>query len=444
LKKYIQQFVCSAALLLFVFTGFAQVISLDSVAKIEIIGRGYILSRQFLKHEVVLVNGTWKCYQTELHDDWGRKKDNLNKVFIKDVSVNEISKLINTVMRVDTGLHTNMFNINSNELVHDIDSLYQKLKPKQLQELKKAAYDKALISKGIYNALHNQRLMDDLSHLYIVITAKSGCKIIAHARDYYLYSFPWDIDGVKSYDPNIVLLFYKLIGDTSFAAKENHRMHKALAQNLYVDFFEAKFSFDDLRLEHPTTLKNLGSTLVPKRYHISYNNSIGKFTSKLLPASISMDIYFKTDDATSAASAKQFEDSVAQIYKNNNFLFKYLKAHPECRMNFSQGSYRGMKITAYRTVETQFPAIANFDYDKIKLLEIFGSGEAESRWLLLPDNTALLYWFKGAAYTDDNRIKLLNISKAIADRPHGNYNNSACIVFNAEGKVIHNYGIPPW
>lgn len=444
-RNQIFRFCCAICLCLLGLIEFcdAQTITIDSVAKISFARRGSVLNGGYQRYEIEQEGNIWKCYQAERHEEtrYGALID-LKKTFIENVDVADLKKLLNIITKVDTGLNVKMFNMNESVLVYDVDSLYPELKPIQRREVLKSIQSKEIVSKSVYHMLHDEVISGDFSQYTIVVTAKSGCTITADAHSYFLYDFPWNIDGFKNYNPDLAIIFNKMFNDPGYVNTESRRLHVAIIKHIYKNYFEVRFNFENLKLEYPTAYKILRKTFVPIGFYPLNKNGYvsGLFKSKLLPHNVRLNTPLYLDDTLQLNDTKRFEDTVVQLLKKNNFLFEYMKSRAKGTMDFTPGD--GLKKTAYTDIKEIFPGIVKYDYGRIKQIEISGSSDIHSNWLLLPDNTLILYRFAGSAQPDKKHIKLMNISSAIINRAYGQGLYNSCILFDASGKVIHDYGVP--
>lgn len=440
-KSFIYKVILSFALslLLFVSLVFAQ-IKLDNVAKFEFIAKGYILSGYYQKVEVIPEEGKWKDYHVMSHFDLDRKKNNDKYFFMKDVPQHELSALLNSISRADTGVNSRLFSINKNTLMHNVDSLYPHLKPKQRAEVLKAVRSEKTTGQAAAYQVQHPFTISDASYYFIFIITKANDTVKVTARSAHsLFHFPWIINKAPNYNPNITFAFERLLGNMNYEHDNDKWFHIDVARYLFNTHFATRFAWEDLRTDYPASYNIIKDTFTPATMSYWETSYTGLFHSSLLPGYVYLREIFRPDDTLNFKGAKRYEDTLSRIFKKDNFLFRSFKSMSGIKVIFARDEIGPYWPDLLRSIKTVYPDIVNYGSSLMPVLQVTGKPETESIWVILPDNTLLLCRFRSIA-AHFKGASFMGIKSALDNYNDKNYQQSVCIHFDASGKVIHDYG----
>jgi hypothetical protein len=163
-------------------------------------------------------------------------------------------------------------------------------------------------------------------------------------------------------------------------------------------------------------------------------------TSSRLPRYAELQLYFKLDDTATLKQYKRYEDTLALAFAKPNFLFNYLNTRADAKAYFTPGHMGNAGNWYFRDIKKSFSGITNYDYKKSQLIEIGGADDLKSKWILFPDNTLLLMNFNGMPLASGG-VKFMNIPSPVLSGLYKYQMNGVCVVIDASGKVVHNYGL---
>jgi hypothetical protein len=216
-----------------------EVVKLKDVNSIVLIMKGYILSNNYLRVEIVKENNVWKCYQTRLRKDGinGLVDDSV-RTFIKQAPKAMLEQLLLTVAKKDTGININLFELNKEELLHTTDSLYVNLNSDQRILMINALQSDSVLKYALYKALHPMP-MDDKTHYRITINSNNNNALTIGADSFAsLYYLPWHIGGVENYNPHISLIFeYLSANNARFVRQQRMFLNQHIVRNVYWSLF---------------------------------------------------------------------------------------------------------------------------------------------------------------------------------------------------------------
>jgi len=214
-----------------------KVIKLDEVTKIELVTRAGGLSSDYRRIEVVPESGGWKCYQTSIKGSTLKGIiDNSSKIFIKDVSSNILTQLLKIIAKQDTGINIDLFKINTTKLISTIDSIGWKLQVAPKERFIKVVQSKVVLQKTLREVL-TSFMMDDRTYYGITINTKENVSFTIKAYSFgYLYYLPWEINNIKSYDPNISIIFEIISGNDNYPTYEKRRLYLDMARRILNEY----------------------------------------------------------------------------------------------------------------------------------------------------------------------------------------------------------------
>lgn len=220
-----------------------QITKLSDINKITLVTREGGLSNEKRILEIVSTSSGWKCYQTRNTGfDLKEKKmvDDSTRIFQRGVAAQTLQRLLDIIAKKDTGIHPDLFNVDRSELPKYIDSLKIDLTPAQ-----RIAFVDSLRSENVVNAALEVALkpfpMDDRTYYGITFETKQNTKHTIYALSFAdLYNIPWHIDNIKSFDPNIAIIFESIFGFDKFAEAEKKELYRRMVQKVYVKYFRAQ------------------------------------------------------------------------------------------------------------------------------------------------------------------------------------------------------------
>ncbi len=234
--------ICSLLLLLIlVFTSkdcLSQVvIKLDDVAKFELVTRSGGLSSNYRKIDIILESDGWKAYQTGIKRSTLQGLiDNTSKVFIKDVPSKLLNQWLRIITKQDTGIHIDLFKINATELVNVVKGINGGVTQNEKDKFMKLVQSKGELQNALKQAL-TPFIMDDRTYYGITITTKKNKSFTIKAYSFAdLYNLPWKINTVKSYDPNISLIFEFISGNDNYPIQEKRRLYLSMGKFLFKEY----------------------------------------------------------------------------------------------------------------------------------------------------------------------------------------------------------------
>jgi len=424
---------------------YGQKIALNDVAKIEFIKKegGWFMSG-YRRVVVVPEKNGWMSYQNRIYKgpdfkDINRDTRDSSTVFIRNVPTRIINQLLTIISQQKTGINFNLFNIETNGLIKYIDSTKAHLKPRQKADFVKAIQSKAIVKEAFIKAL-NPFDMPDKTGYWINITTKANkaFTIDAHAI-MEMYNLPWNINGIKSYDPNIALIFEYVGGNNDYKQYEQNRLYKQIDHDIfYRTALGTRFNWDDFKLEHPASYALLKSTLTPAYFAGDDEWAAVLFKSSLLPSYLQIDSRFKKEDTSAINRYKRYEDTLVNVFKRNNFLFDYLKARPGCIVYLEPNRIQRDGKGFFKQIKPYYPAIDSMDYKQALVLDVRETNGLQSKWVVLPNNTLVLGLLTGTA-KDSNQINFMNIPITVQTTWFNKtFSKSVCIVFDSSGKIIVN------
>ncbi|MFI5160427.1 MAG: hypothetical protein ACHQHN_04080 [Sphingobacteriales bacterium] len=414
-----------------------QAIKLVDISKIVLNTRGGGLSDEQNVIEVVPVDTGWKCYQTRLigHDIKARRINDTIRRFKRDISSQTLERLLDIISKKDTNIRKELFKINKSELITFIDSLKTELKPAQRAEFIDSLGSETVVNPTLNTVLHPRR-MDDRTYFGITIITKQNTRFTIHAESFAdLYDLPWHINNAKSYDPNITAIFESISGFDNYLEHERKYLYKRMVREVYYKYFMTRFAWDNFRSGQPALFAILGNTFTPVTFYTDHDKWFGICTSSLLPQYVHLRFWFKQDDTSAIIKVKRYEDTLGRIFKKNNFLFDYLKANPGYTVELSQDVMTDAGKYIFRDVNKYFEGINKYNYEQSQFIPVYKGRKNVSKWLLLPDDTLILI-----NTIINDKEELLTYKLQLSDSDSFPHNRSVCVVFNADGKIIYNYG----
>jgi hypothetical protein len=247
---------------------------------------------------------------------------------------------------------------------------------------------------------------------------------------------PWYIDNIKSYDPNITIIYEFIAGHDKYAEYEQRRLYHNMDQEIYKNYFMTRFNWENLKSDQPTSFALLKNTLTPAYFYRDSTHSSISFRSSLLPKYLDLPFAFRHGDTSVVAAFKRYEDTIVNVFKRDNFLFDHLKMKPGYHMVFDHYKMsRGGKYI-FKEIKKYFTGIDSFDYKKSQFIIIYKGRKIDSKWILLPDNSLIM-----VEDIINDTTGLLSDKVNFSDdlkRPHA---NPIIVIFDASGKIIYNYGL---
>jgi hypothetical protein len=395
--------------------------------------------------EIVPDSNKWKCYQVITESaKRGALISSLPKKHTKDIDSALITSLLKIVKKRDTAIHPDLFHVEKQDLIKYVDTVDKALSAVHRAELVKILSSKKTIENGL-RAVLRPMPADDKSYYSInIITQNNDTLKIDTYVFANVYRLPWHFDGIDSYDPNITRIYEAISADGhDYMGYEKRSLPIRIDQSIYREQFRERFHFEDFQTEHPTVAGKLHKSLVPVYFNSYQSMATGLFYSKKLPRYIQIPFQFDMNSEKAADTLNNYEDSLKNELKPN-FLTKYLKQHPSDIFATIYPYYQKKEAKHnYQQLALRYTALSNYDYTKIGIIELRGRNTMNSSWLLLPNNTLVLYKYESNPFSEqeNNFIGLSAILKQYKfDYPYGE--KSVCVVFDPSGD-IHHYGIMP-
>jgi len=415
-----------------------QPVTLSDVTSFKLVWHEGGLMNEYRILEVVPADTDWACYQTHLrgHTSKAEEINDSTRTFIKDIPSKILTQLLRIIARKDTGVNAGPFKISKTELITYTDSIKADLKLQQKAEFIDSLRSEAVINYGLNKALQ-PFMLDDRAYYGITITTRQNQSFTIKAYSFgYLFNLPWYIDNIKSYDPNISIIYEFISGHDKYAEYEQKRLYHDMDWEIYKNYFMTRFNWEDLKSDQPVSFALLKNTLTPTYFYRDSIHSSISFRSSLLPKYVNLPFAFRHGDTSAVAAFKRYEDTIANVFKRDNFLFDDLKMKPGYRMVFDHYKMsRGGKYI-FKEIKKYFTGIDGFDYKKSQFIVIYKEHQIDSKWILLPNNSLIM--------VEDNindTTGLLSGKVNFSDdlkRPHA---NPVVVIFDASGKIIYNYGL---
>lgn len=378
-----------------------QGISLKEVMQIDISTSpgGISYPSDTKRFKVVNEKGIWKCY---------RLKDSLTKTFVKDISQKQIIRLLGIISAKDTSIKIKQFNIKQQEMAIAFDSLLKTdfLKYAGIKPYQKAAFIAALADKRRIESMLRKQLvpqnMDDKTQYIIEVTTKSGrTKRIEALSFANIYNLPWIIDGTEVYDPEISRIHASLSGEENFDSKYKGYMYDRLMLNIFRTEFRKPFAWAVLKEDFPAAVDKLGSTLHMIDCHKNHYGWGARFSSDVLPAQLSVGGGFNRPD-TILPEMKRLETRLVNLHEQNNYLFKYLQAHPKFKAQAivtENSRDDDMLPIALRKIKVKYQKLMPLRFEDVTFIEVVmklvpDRGAVADMWILLPDDTLIVFSYK--------------------------------------------------
>lgn len=428
-----------------------QKLRLRDLNKIEFYQHGGGLSSDEKKIEVIFEDGNWNAYQTKMVQ-W-RNESNNEKIFIKTVSAKLLNKLLYIVNDSDTSKNIKLFNIKTDDLINTIDSslnwerkywdvknngtyVETILKKEQKAAVLKAINNKEILKKSFEKAL-TPMLMADKTYYSISFISNSKEQLKVEAYSFAdVYNLPWYVNKRKKYNPNISLIFEFILGNKIFPSQQRGWLLDKINVDIYNTYFKTPFNWSDFKIQQPETFSLLGNTLTPANFSKYKDRSIVYFNSSLLPKYVQIPAFFQVNDTVFIKQVKKFENTLVDVFKNDNFLFKYLEARSDATVIINPTTIGNFGVGYFRDIKNYYKDIVSFDQKNVQILEVYIGKEMRkelrSKWMWLPNNTLLLLKY------DFDKLKNLPLTNLVSDKKP--YEEVVCILFDANGKVIKNYG----
>ncbi len=414
-----------------------QNIKLKDVVRFEFTTKDGGMSNGYRIIEVIPdSNNTWKSYQTHfVGNNLKGPVNDVRKIFIKDVSGKILDELLKIIAKQDTGINMDLFKISKDELIAKIDTTALCLQPKQKKEFITALGSKTILQKELYKVLHPMP-MDDKTALSIAIITKTNVNFKITAETFAnLYDLPWHINKIDSYNPDISSIFAFVSGNNKFPVQQRLWLDLDLDKNIYWDYFQTRFNWDNLRADQPEIYSILKDTFKPVLYSEDKFGAHIYLKSALLPGYMQIIGDFRKGDTANVRRIKRYEDTILNKVKKGNFILDYLQTRPDAKMILMPERMGNRGKYIFRDIKKYYPAIDGYDPKQSLLLQIYGNKDIESTWILLPDNTLILTEYFGAP-AQDGSFKFMNIDPQLLNEPYNKYINNVCVVFDASGKLI--------
>ena len=244
MKYKFEHYFCKSSFLLLLIIIFTskyclsqKLIKLNEVAKFELMTHGGGLTGDYRKIDVILENGGWKSYQTGIEKSTLKELiKNTSKIFIKDVPFSMLNQLLKIIDIQDSRINIDLFKINTTELVNITDSVNGGLQPSQKNRFVKAVQSKDVLQKALENVFV-PFIMDDRTYYGITITTKKNVSFTIKAYSFAdLYNLPWNINNIKSYDPNISIIFEFISGNDWYYSHEKEQMYLRLGKFILKEY----------------------------------------------------------------------------------------------------------------------------------------------------------------------------------------------------------------
>lgn len=212
-----------------------QQLTLYNIKRFELFERGGGLSGHVQVLEVIKKDNKWLCYQTRERTVLG---DNTTLEFLQYIPTSKLVKLLKIINQKDTAIHINLFKIKSSELISYVDSVLPKVneavKTKMIETLK----SKSMVYDALCKVLVPFK-MDDKAYYKITIVTKANQNTVLEAHSFAdLYNLPWSIDGYKSFNPNISLIFESIVGHDNFQVDQRKWLNRRIVTSVYREHFK--------------------------------------------------------------------------------------------------------------------------------------------------------------------------------------------------------------
>lgn len=375
-------------------------IALAEVSKLNLSERPGGVFSVLRRFEVINENGVWKSYQL---------KDSVTRIFIKVIPAEKLLDLLTIINAKDTSIRVEQFNMQYQEMVSAFDTMSYmsffsaaELRPYQKTFFKEALRDEKRIEQALRSVLL-PTLMDDRSEYTIAITTKAGeAKVITAYSFVNIYNLPWEIDGVKVYDPNISRLFALLTDDDRFESRYKGFLYRRLLLQIYWSEFRTSFAWANLKEAFPLAVNNLGNTLYLTHCFKDTFGWRAMFSSSLLPEQVSIGGVFKYPDAI-FSELKQLEERLVNLRKQNNYLFRYLRNHSDFQASVeitANPVSDDIEMVVFANLKKNHRKLIPFRFEQVRFIWVKrrtgAPGEIlKDMWILLPSDKWIVLPFIG-------------------------------------------------
>ena len=173
----------------------------------------------------------WVSKRVATDDKVAATDEILKEPFVREIPASYLNSLLNCFANPILTNNIAEFKINRDTLISYLDSISIPISTDR----------KLAIVKDIDNEFHLQQAFEnslipkfrDHQTLYqIKLIMLRGDTIVAKAHSFGYHYVPWDIDGVRVYDPKITIFYNYLCGKEQFEPSRRHHFYKFLTYEL--------------------------------------------------------------------------------------------------------------------------------------------------------------------------------------------------------------------
>jgi hypothetical protein len=335
----------------------------------------------YRKLEVSYEDG-WKCYQLAFGGWKLNGRIDSTKAFIKSIPPKMLQQLLDLITKPDTGILIRPFNITTQELTQAIDTIQPSLKPGYKKEIIDSLHNSAILYNALFKAMH-PLIMDDVTSYEFFITMKNGGQLKAEAGGLAPYELPWLIKGVKSYNPGISLIYNYISGNNRYPEQERRWFIKDIDQNIYQEHFMTRLNWEDLKNDEPRSYAIIKNTFHPVRFRMYKGASYVDFNSKKLPKYVQISTAFYNTDTIELKRLKLYEENLAQVFTQDNFLFRYMNTRPDGKITFSPRNQIFMR-RYYHSIKKFYKEEDSLSFEKAQYVKVSGAKDYRIKLDLVP------------------------------------------------------------
>jgi hypothetical protein len=254
-----------------------------------------------------------------------------------------------------------------------------------------------------------------------------------------LYFLPWNIEGVKSYNPLISILFERFLGNEPYATEEKRRLYHNLAREIYYSECQTAFTWDNFKVDYPTQFSLMENTFIPRRFSFFKTAYSGYFNSLRLPAQVEFHALLPVPITSSRIHRyKQYEDTLAQLFKNENVVLNAL-VQSESRIVFNTHEMETRGKRYFKSLSKYYPPLDTIKPEGSHLMSIYSDNVLTSKWMLLPGERLALVAIESKVIKGDE-IKWNGFTAQVSGLRRSKSMLSVFILFDRFGSMIHNSG----
>ncbi|TCC98958.1 hypothetical protein [Pedobacter psychroterrae] len=207
-------------------------LDLGAIKRIELLEVSGDMSGEIFEYRIERNKGdNWVSKRTVTYAKGATKYETSKDPFIRKIPASYLSSLLNSFTNPILTNNIAEFKISKDTLISYLDSM-----PIPISTDRKLA-----IVKDINNEFHLRQAFEnslipkfrDHQTLYqIKLIMLRGDTIVAKARSFGYHYVPWNIDGVRVYDPKITMFYNYLCGNERYEPSRRHYFYKFLTTEL--------------------------------------------------------------------------------------------------------------------------------------------------------------------------------------------------------------------